>query len=153
MIKSLFILLIAAGSLLAEAQTVTANDFDKVLWLEGVWNRTNVKPGRTAHERWTKGTGKELIGFGVSLKGADTAFVEKIKIVAKDNALYYVADVPENKEPVYFKVIEITAAGFVCENLQHDFPKKIVYQREGKNLKATTSGDGKSIDFLFVKQD
>jgi hypothetical protein len=87
------------------------------------------------------------------MNGSDTSFVEKIRIVVKDNELNYVADVPENKEPIYFKFTELTATGFVCENPAHDFPKKISYQLDGKNLKATISGDGKSMDYLFVKKD
>jgi Domain of unknown function (DUF6265) len=149
--KYILPLLMSVAFYPAQSQSVTANDFDKVTWLEGYWSRTNVKAGRTAHERWQKGNCKELIGFGVTMKEGDTVFMEKIKIVAKDNALYYVADVPENKQPVYFKMTAVTPTSFVCENPQHDFPKKIAYQLDGKNLKATTSGDGKSIDFLFVK--
>ncbi len=134
-------------------QSMADKDFDKLSWLEGTWTRTNTKPGKTAHERWWKGNGKEWIGVGVSLKGSDTTFVEKLRIVVKDNAIYYVADVAENKGSVYFKVIEISSDGFACENPQHDFPKRITYKREGNNLKAATSGDGRSIDFLFVKND
>jgi hypothetical protein len=86
------------------------------------------------------------------MQGEDTVFVEKIKIVVKDRELYYVADVPENKEPVYFKIVELGTTGFVCENPAHDFPKKISYQLSGADLKAQISGDGKSIDYLFTKQ-
>jgi hypothetical protein len=122
-------------------------------WLEGTWNRTNVKPGRAAHERWVRTENNDLQGWGVSMNGSDTSFVEKIRIALKDNELNYVADVPENKEPIYFKFTELTATGFVCENPTHDFPKKISYRLDGKNLKATISGDGKSMDYLFVKKD
>ncbi|HNT50530.1 MAG TPA: hypothetical protein PKK67_08085, partial [Cyclobacteriaceae bacterium] len=81
-----------------EASAQSAND---LFWLTGMWNRTNVKPGRTAHERWIK-TNEGLQGWGISMNGADTSFVEKLRIVTKDNKLYYVADVPENKESTYF---------------------------------------------------
>jgi hypothetical protein len=145
--KLVFILLLHLP-LWVFAQSVTGKDFDKLSWLEGSWSRTNAKPGRTASESWTKGKGKEWIGIGASLKGTDTSFVEKLKIVIKDNSIFYVADVAENKGPVYFKMIEVSNDGFVCENLQHDFPKRISYKKEGNSLKAVTSGDGKSIDFL-----
>lgn len=92
-----------------------------------------------------------MIGRGFNLKGVDTVFVEKIKIVVKDNELYYVADVPENKGEVYFRFIHFSRDGFVCENPQHDFPKKIAYSFDGKTLRATISGDGKQMDYLFEK--
>jgi hypothetical protein len=46
---------------------------------------------------------------------------------------------------------EISAASFTCENPEHDFSKKIVYQKDGDKLKATISGDGGSIDYFFEK--
>ena len=58
-------------------------------------------------------------------------YVEKLKLVIKDNNIYYVADVPENKHPVDFKLIEISEMTFTCENPEHDFPKRIRYQEEG----------------------
>ncbi|HEY5822722.1 MAG TPA: DUF6265 family protein [Cyclobacteriaceae bacterium] len=149
--KYVVLFLITSCSYSVIAQSVTEKDFSKLSWLEGSWKRTNAKPGRTASENWKKGNSNEWIGIGVSLKEQDTSFVEKLKILVKDNAIYYVADVAENKGPVYFKFTELTSDGFVCENPDHDFPRKISYKKEGNNLKATTSGDGKSIDFLFVR--
>jgi hypothetical protein len=41
---------------------------------------------------------------------------------------------------------------FVCENPKRDFPKKIVYEwEESRRLKATVSGNGKAIDYFFIK--
>src|SRR5690349_3694308 len=149
--KCIFLFLISLCSYSTIAQSVTEKDFSKLLWLEGQWKRINAKPGRTASESWKKGGVNELIGIGISMKEQDTVFVEKLKILVKDNSVYYVADVAENKAPVYFKFTELTIDGFVCENPGHDFPKKISYKKEGNTVKATTSGNGKSTDFLFVK--
>ncbi len=148
----LSVVLISVSGFAQSPQLNGKDGLKKLSWLEGTWGRTNVKPGRTAHERWVR-TESGLQGWGVSMNGSDTSFVEKIKIVLKDNQLFYTADVPENKEPIYFKFTELTATSFVCENPTHDFPKKISYQLDGKNLKATISGAGKSMDYLFVKKD
>ena len=86
------------------------------------------------------------------MKGNDTAFVEKTKLVIISNLIYYVADVPGNKEPVYFKLTSINDNEFIVENAAHDFPKKITYTRDGSKLKATISGDGKSIDYFFERK-
>ena len=130
----------------------TNENFKKLDWLEGTWTRTNNKPGRSAHEKWQKFSSSEWSGIGVNMQGGDTASVEKLKIVIKDDNIYYVADIVENKEPVYFKLTSITKNGFVCENPHHDFPKKISYQKDGEKIKATISGGGKSIDYLFEKK-
>jgi hypothetical protein len=123
-----------------------------VEWLVGSWTRTNAKPGRSGVERWTKLNAHELKGLGVNMKGTDTTFVEKIRLVAKDGELFYVADVPENKSEVFFRITELSSTGFVCENPQHDFPKKIAYKLEGNVLKATISGNGKEMDYLFIRK-
>lgn len=128
------------------------NDVDSLDWLVGTWTRTNAKPGRAGAEMWSKKSADEFVGRGVSLKGSDTTFVEKIRIVSKEGKLFYVADVPENKKEVWFEFTSQTQRGFVCENPKHDFPKKIVYDFDGTTLKATISGDGKAIDYLFVRK-
>lgn len=130
----------------------TENDLGKVDWLNGNWTRTNAKPGRSGYEVWKKGGPTTMIGRGVMMKGSDTTFVEKIRIEVKDGKLFYVADVPENKGEVWFEFTELKDKSFVCENPKHDFPKKIAYTLDGANLKATISGDGHSIDYLFTKQ-
>ena len=127
-------------------------NFGKIQWLVGSWKRTNVKAGRTSFEEWTKLSSTELQGKGVTLKEQDTVFVEKLKIVVEDGSLYYVADLAENKKPVYFKIIKVTDKEFVCENPEHDFPKVITYKKEGTKLKATISGNGKSVDYFFEQK-
>lgn len=144
--KVLLFILLMTTMIGSQAQSIK-----DVSWLEGTWNRTNVKAGRSAHERWIK-TNEGLQGWGVNMSGADTTFVEKLRIVTKDNKLYYVADVPQNKESTYFLITEVTATSFTCEAPEHDFPKKIVYQLDGTKLKATISGNGKSFDYFFERK-
>ncbi|NML39326.1 hypothetical protein HHL17_19155 [Chitinophaga sp. G-6-1-13] len=134
------------------AQTPTAVDFPKLNWLEGTWTKKVSRPDRSGFERWEKLSPSSLKGIGVTMKGNDTLFVEGLQLQTKENALYYVADVAENKSLTWFKVIAIDADGFTCEDPEHDFPKKIVYARTGDTLKVTISGDGKSIDFFFEKK-
>src|SRR5205809_390722 len=71
-------------------------DFKKLDWLEGDWTRLNSKPGRSAHESWQRISPTEWKGLGVNMKGRDTAFIEKLKLVIKDDSIYYVADLAEN---------------------------------------------------------
>ena len=147
-----FIVLAFTNTAFAQANSKQANEsFKKLSWLVGTWNRTNSKPGRSSLERWEQVSPHEVRGFGVTLQGKDTTFIEKLRIIIKDNAIVYVADVPENQKLVYFILTEINDTGFVCENPEHDFPKKISYQLNGKKLKAQISGDGKVIDYLFER--
>lgn len=121
-------------------------------WLVGTWERHNVKPGTTAFEIWEK-TKDGYFGQGVSMKEGDTTFVEILKIVEKDGVIYYVADVTHNPEPTYFKITSYTKNGFVSENPQHDFPKKIEYMLEGERMTVIISDGDNKMGFVFEKKD
>jgi Domain of unknown function (DUF6265) len=143
---------IAFAILLVTINSYSQTNLEKLDWLNGEWSRTNAKPGRSGFEIWKKNSDKEMTGRGINLKGTDTTFVEKLKIIVKDEAIYYVADVPENKEPVLFKLTSQSASTLVFENPKHDFPKKISYELSGKKLKATISGDCKAMEYLFERK-
>lgn len=145
--KRLFILLFSILMVSSYAQT----DLKNLEWLTGSWSRTNAKPGRSGVEIWKHVSPTEMVGRGINLKGVDTTFVEKLKIIVKGAEIFYVADVPQNKEPVLFKATSVTNSSVVFENPRHDFPKKIAYEFDGQKLKATISGDGKSIDYWFER--
>ena len=108
-------------------------------------------PGKSGLEIWGSSSPYEYSGLGISLRGRDTTFVEKLRIVANENGVFYVADVPENQEPVYFKFTTLTDSTFVCENPDHDFPKKISYALKENRLTALISGAGKEVAFLFER--
>ena len=136
---------------LANAQVSTEQQLEKLAWLEGKWERQNTRQGRTAFELWTKNSDR-FVGKGITMSGTDTVFVERLSIKKKDGELYYVAEVSQNAEPTYFKITQFTKAGFICENPDHDFPKKIEYKLESDGtMKAIISGDSRSIPFVFQK--
>lgn len=152
MIRITFILLALCFSVQGHCQSSAAiAKFRQMEWLLGNWNRTNAKPGRSASEHWVKVNDRQWKGKGVILRGADTTFVEKLQIVIERDKLYYVADVPENKGLVYFEITSVTDNGFICENPQHDFPKKIAYSRNGNTVTAIISAGAKSITYQFER--
>lgn len=143
----------SVSQLMAQAPQANADNFRKLSWLAGHWDRINSKPGSSGYEVWEKNSPQELTGYGITLKGKDTTFAEKFSIVAKDNQLHYVVSVLSDKqEPVSFLITSLTDVDFVCENPNHDFPKKIEYHLKGNQLHASISGDGRSIPFLFERR-
>lgn len=130
---------------------VDEDELEPFGWLKGKWKRLDVKPNQTAFEIWKKEPSGELSGTGLTLQGQDTVFVEHLRLTFKDGKIYYIADVSHNEAPVYFEVTQIRDDGFVCENPQHDFPKKMDYKRYDNKLTVIISGDGNSRSFMFEK--
>lgn len=148
----LFLLLLSQYTNFTFAQSPTGNDFSHLNWLDGTWQRTDAKPGYEAFETWSLIAENVYQGIGVTLKGSDTVFVEHLKLMIKDNQIYYVATVSEEAGPVNFKIIAVNDDGFVASNPAHDFPKEIKYQLLNNKIRATISGNGKSIDFNFERK-
>lgn len=142
--KLLFIFSLLAGF------TSAAQQSDPFSWLIGQWNRTGMSPGKEAREIWNVENGV-LKGMGISLKNGDTTFVEKLSIRQIDGQYYYIADVPQNPEPVKFKITEMRSGFFLAENPEHDFPKAIRYELNNDRLEAEISGNGQVIPFVFQR--
>lgn len=138
----------------AIANAQSPSHIEDLGWLVGSWKRTNNKAGQSGNERWIIDPEIGLRGYGVTLKGRDTLFIEKMRIVPGDNnALYFVADVIENPKPVYFRITAIHQNDFTCVNPEHDFPKNITYRKKLKNLDVILSGNGKIVEYNFVRID
>ena len=137
----------------SNAQESNKQKFKKLEWLTGKWVRTNSSAGQSGYETWNNVSDLKLSGKGVTLKGKEVVFTENLELIVKGNDIFYVVTVSGETMPVYFKLTAITDNGFTCENPKHDFPKKITYSRSGNNVKAVISGDGKSVDYIFVREE
>ena len=136
----------------SNAQESNKQKFKKLEWLMGKWIRTNSAAGHSGYESWRKVSDLKLSGKGVTLKGNDIVFTENLELIVKGIDIFYVVTLTGEKKPTYFKLTKLNDTGFTCENPAHDFPKKITYMRNGNNVKAVISGNGKSVDYIFVRE-
>jgi hypothetical protein len=141
------LLLVQVGN----AQESNKQKFKKLEWLTGKWTRTNAEIGQSGYETWAKVSDLKLSGKGVTFKGKEVIFVENLEFIVKGTDIFYMVIVTGEKKPVYFKLTALSNDGFTCENPEHDFPKKITYRRSGNNVKAVISGNGQSVDYIFVR--
>lgn len=137
---------------LGHAQESSQQKFKKLEWLVGKWTRTNAKAGESGYETWNKTADLKLTGKGVTLSGKKVTFVEDLAFIVKGTDIFYTVIVSGEKKPVYFKLTELSKDSFTCENPSHDFPKKIAYHRDGDQIKAVISGNGQSVDYIFVRE-
>ena len=117
-------------------------------WLIGKWERINEKPNKRTFDFWNK----DLTGKGFTLRENDTVFKESMSIITINNTLHLKVK-GVNETPTLFKFTQQTDTSFVAENPTHDFPTKIKYWIENKQLKAHVSNKEFGIDFLFKKKN
>lgn len=123
-----------------------SNKKQKPTFLIGEWRRLDDKPGNQTYEMWNT----NLVGMGYTITDAKRSFQETMAIITIKDTLYLeVSGV--NEQPTLFKFTEQTDSSFVCENPQNEFPKKINYFLDNKQLKAIVSADDFRIDFVFEK--
>ena len=118
-------------------------------WMEGRWNSSN---DPRIWEIWSADS-VGLHGFSYRISSKDSVLLEKMHIVPRDTAIYFIADLPENSENVEFLLIrnEVNRLRFV--NAAHEFPKEISYQKMGHNtIRAEVKGNNEVLKFLFVKR-
>ena len=147
----IFILFLFLCFGLSAQENETIASLNRLEWIIGTWERQNGKPGEIHHERWQKVSDQHLKGIGVVVVGSDTIFVEKLAIRVEEGIVYYIADVKENPEPVYFKFTSWEENSFVSENPKHDAPKKIAYNLEGDIMTAKVSWDDGGFEAIFKK--
>lgn len=145
------VLLIGASSGRLKAEEATAQ-LSQMAWLAGTWQRVDLPEGQSGYERWSYDSAQGFNGVGVSERGGKTVFEEKLRILLQDGAVYYVADVAENPQPVYFKLTELSEHGFAFENPAHDFPQKIAYKRHEQRLHVRVSAGDEATEFEFERQ-
>lgn len=118
-------------------------------WMTGAWGHED-KEG-WADEYWTPPRGDMMIGASRSGTGETLDFWEQMRIQKEDDGAVVLWAVSGDQKPVRFEAIMSAENSIVFENPDHDYPQRIHYWREGKELKAEISlMDGsKAVKFSF----
>jgi hypothetical protein len=148
MLKLTFVTLILLAAL--PAQTTTLADLG---WLSGDWQ---TPPGGRAQieEHWTKAAGGSMIGMGRTVAGEKTWEFEYLRIEQRADGIYYVAHPKAQCPGTDFKLTRASATEVVFENPQHDFPKRIIYRKDGDDSLAASidGGEGtKAMSFTYKR--
>ena len=101
-------------------------EMEKLRWLTGCWRDGD--KGQT-EEQWTRLAGQTMLGIGRTVKEGKTEFYEFLQIRAQSDGIFYIAQ-PNGGKAVPFKLVKINDNQAVFENVEHDFPQRIVYQKQ-----------------------
>jgi hypothetical protein len=119
--------------------------------MTGGWQTSGARA--QSEEHWTRPAAGTLFGVSRTTAGERTVFFEFLRIETRADGIYYVAQ-PRGGKATDFKCVKLTSMEAIFENLQHDFPKRIIYRKNADgSLTARIEGDGtekeKPQDFHF----
>lgn len=103
-------------------------------WLDGCWEHLD---GST-REVWIDVGSGLLFGYAVTLRNGKLHAFEDLRIEPSATGATFVAS-PNGKNPVHFPKVAASHLSMTFENLDHDFPQRITYRREGETLTAEIS--------------
>ena len=101
-------------------------------------------------EHWDNLNEKNLKGFSYKIKEGQMIISEYLDIYNNKNDVILTASVLNQNqgEPVNFKLTKNDST-FTFENLHHDFPKRIVYQKLNEEEMLVQVSDGKHKSFSY----
>jgi hypothetical protein len=98
-----------------------------IAWLAGEWRIASA--ARCVEEQWTTPSANMLVGMSRTVAAGRTTSFEFMRIEAREDGIYYVAQ-PGGQPPVDFKLVSESASELVFVNPGHaDHLKKVMYRR------------------------
>ena len=113
-------------------------------WMAGSWAGSD---GRVEHEEhWTAPRGGAMVGMHRTIRDGRMVEFEFLRVEEQQGMLVYLS-MPSGRSPATpFTMKTLEGERVVFENLAHDFPQRVIYWKEGTDLRARIEGtlDGKS---------
>ncbi|RVT91059.1 DUF6265 family protein [Sphingomonas crocodyli] len=106
-------------------------------WLAGYWIECSA--GRETAESWSDARGGVMLGASKTVSVKRTSW-EYSRIAPSGDGISFFAD-PSGQASTEFKAIELSERRVVFENRGHDFPQRVIYQRDADRLDARIEGE------------
>jgi hypothetical protein len=137
MLRTLLVLAVI-GSLLGRASQAPKPALNDLAWLAGSW--TGSTGGADMEEHWTAPRGNSMIGMHRDVGKGRTLSFEFLRIEQQGQQIVYLS-MPNGRSPATpFPLKEASANRVVFENPAHDFPQRIIYWKDGNDLRARIEG-------------
>ena len=92
-------------------------------------------------ELWMPPSGSLMLGLHRDVFSSELAFFEYLRIENSPRGIYYIAS-PAGRQEGFFLLVESGGKRAVFENLQNDFPQRIIYWQLGATtLRARIEGE------------
>jgi hypothetical protein len=150
-----FGIVLAAGGvlLMPGVRAGERHSIDELRWLEGCWLAE--QGSRTVEENWTVARGGTMIGVSRTVRDGKLAGYELVILKEQDGTLVYEAH-PAAQATNEFRAVTVTDSRVVFEDLEHDFPQRVCYERVGTDslrawVEGRMNGKEKRIEFPYTR--
>ena len=128
----------AAAALLGATAQTAGPTLAELSWMSGSWSGT--ARGIEMEEHWTAPKGSSMIGIHRDVAKGRTASFEFLRIEQQGDQIVYLS-MPNGRSPATpFPLKELSGTRVVFENPAHDFPQRIIYWKDGADLRARIEG-------------
>src|SRR4026208_766576 len=132
------IALALVGSLFDRTAQTTKPTINDLAWIAGSW--TGSTGGVDMEEHWTAPKGNSMIGIHRDVGKGRTLSFEFLRIEMQKDQIVYLS-MPNGRSPATpFPLKEVSGMRVVFENPAHDFPQRIIYWKDGNDLRARIEG-------------
>ena len=147
-------LLIATFAVVASLDPVIGAQgprIEQLGWLAGCWEMSS--PRGTIEEQWSAPRGQTMLGTGRTVRDGRTTEYEFVVLTEQDGRFAYEAH-PSQQASAVFLSREATASRVVFENLDHDFPQRVGYERQAADamlawIEGTQNGRLRRVEFRY----
>lgn len=146
-----------AGSAFGQTSGVgmqtTAADF---AFMRGCWELSKPNIKAKISEQWMAPEGDTLIGMSRYVRDGKTSDFEFMRIEVRDVGIYFISKPRGNATETTFRLRHFNTGDATFENLEHDFPQRVIYRSGGPNalnarIEGTQNGKSSGIDFPYKR--
>lgn len=144
-----------AAALIAALLQSAHPTVDELGWMAGYW--LSCGPQGEVAETWTDPRGGQMVGHSVTLTPRGRSAFEMLRIAPVDGVAAYHAQ-PGGRAATVFKAAEADGDHVVFQNLEHDFPQRIIYRRQGADvmiarIEGPMNGQEQGMEWRFERRE
>ena len=123
-------------------------------WLTGCWAEEGAEAGTV--EQWMAPAGGTMLGMGRTVKNGKTTTFEFMRLRVNDEGKLVFIALPRGQGETTFTLLSHIDQRAVFENLQHDFPQRVIYQKLGADkltarIEGLRNGALRGMDFAMQR--
>lgn len=126
---------------------------EQAAFLTGCWRQD--RANGVVEEHWMAPGGGQMMGMSREVRDGAVRNDEFVRIVARDGVLSYVV-LPSGQAETAFRLKHASAGELVFENLQNDFPHRVIYRKQGADallgrIEGQIDGKPAAVDFPYKR--